>query len=83
MHDVTCVEFRNGSTSNCVGEIMSTVHRFPALSLDDRLQSLHEEYVDAVNRAVAEDRDDVVEQLAAAYTDEAAALLGHELPTAA
>ena len=38
---------------------------------------------EAFNRAVAEDRDDVVEQLAAAYTDEATALLGHELPVAA
>jgi predicted NAD-dependent protein-ADP-ribosyltransferase YbiA (DUF1768 family) len=62
---------------------MSTVHEFPFLSLDDRLLSLHEQYVDAVNRAVAEDRDDVVEQLAAAYTDEAAALLGRERATAA
>jgi hypothetical protein len=62
-------------------EIMSIVHPFP--TLDDRLRSLHEQYVDAVNRAVAEDRDDVVEQLAAAYTDEAAALLGRELPAAA
>ena len=62
---------------------MSTVHQFPNPSLDDRLQSLHEHYVDAVNRAVAEDREDVVEQLAAAYTDEAAALLGHALPAAA
>jgi hypothetical protein len=79
---VTCVEYRNGSTSKYVGQIMSTVHRFPTPSLDDRLRSLHEQYVDAVNRAVAEGRDDVVEQLADAYTDEAAALLGHELRAA-
>ena len=83
MRDVTCVEFRNGSTSNCVEKIVSTVHQFPAPSIVENLQSLHEEYVDAVNRAVAEDRDDVVEDLAAAYADEAAAIMGHTLSAAA
>jgi hypothetical protein len=37
----------------------------------DRLRALHEHYVDAVNRAVAEDRYDLVAELAADYPDEA------------
>jgi hypothetical protein len=41
----------------------------------DRLQALHEHYVDAVNRAVAADRDDLVAELVADYPDEALALL--------
>jgi hypothetical protein len=41
----------------------------------DRLRALHEHYVDAVNRAVAADRDDLVAELVADYPDEALALL--------
>ena len=43
--------------------------------LPDRLRALHEHYVDAVNRAVAADRDDLVAELVADYPDEALALL--------
>jgi hypothetical protein len=83
LSDVTCVEFRNGSTSNHVGKIVSSYRPFPTLSLVDSLRDLHEQYVDAVNRAVAEERDDLVERLAADYTDEATALMGRVLPLAA
>jgi hypothetical protein len=44
-------------------------------SLADRLRALHEHYVDAVNRAVAADRDDLVAELIADYPDEALALI--------
>jgi hypothetical protein len=43
--------------------------------LVDRLRALHEHYVDAVNRAVAADRDDLVAELVADYPDEALALI--------
>ena len=56
---------------------------FPTLSLVDSLRELHEQYVDAVNRAVAEERDDLVFRLMDQYTDEATALMGRVLPTAA
>ena len=62
---------------------MSITHPFPETTLIDSLRVLKDVYVDAVNRAVAEGRDDVVDELAAAYTDEAAALLGQALPAAA
>jgi hypothetical protein len=55
---------------------------FPTLSLVDSLRDLHEQYVDAVNRAVAEERDDLVEHLAAEYTGEATALMARVLPIA-
>ncbi len=60
---------------------MSDTH--PTPDLDDELRDLHEHYVDAVNRAVAEQRDDLVEVLADAYTDEATALIVRALPPAA
>jgi hypothetical protein len=43
--------------------------------LDDALRHLHEQYIDAVNCAVAEGRDDLVRALVAAYPDDAAALM--------
>ncbi len=61
--------------------IVSDTHPTPAL--DDSLHELHEHYVDAVNRAVAEQRDDLVADLADAYTDEATALIVRALPPAA
>lgn len=39
--------------------------------IEDRLGRLHEEYVVAVNSAIAEGRDDLVEELAAEYPDAA------------
>jgi hypothetical protein len=80
---VTCIEFRNGTISKCVGKIVSIQRPFPTLSLVDSLRDLHEQYVDAVNRAVAEERDDLVEHLAAEHTDEATALMARVLPIAA
>ena len=44
------------------------------------LAELHETYVDAVNRAVADGRDELVERLAAEYAEERLRLL---LPPAA
>jgi hypothetical protein len=51
--------------------------------LVEQLRALHEDYVDAVNRAVAEDRDDLVADLAREYPDAATALIGRLLPAAA
>ena len=62
---------------------MSSYRPFPTLSLVDSLRDLHEQYVDAVNRAVAEERDDLVFRLADEYVDDATALMGRVLPTAA
>jgi hypothetical protein len=39
------------------------------------LRKLHDDYVEAVNLAVAEDRDDLVEELTAAYPDAALRIL--------
>jgi hypothetical protein len=44
-------------------------------SLADSLRALHEHYVDAVNRAVAADRYDLVAELVADYPEEALALM--------
>ena len=62
---------------------MSSYRPFPTLSLVDSLRDLHEQYVDAVNRAVAEERDDLVFRLADEYVNEATVLMGRVLPTAA
>ena len=83
MSGVTCVEFRNGSTRNRVGKIVSSYRPFPTLSLVDSLRDLHEQYVDAVNRAVAEERDDLVFRLADEYVNDATVLMGRVLPSAA
>lgn len=42
---------------------------------DERLQALADEYTAAVNQAIAEDRFDTVERLAAEYPDAALAVL--------
>lgn len=52
-------------------------------SVVDLLRTLHEQYIDAVNRAVAEGRDDLVAGLMADYTDDATALMGRLEPFAA
>ena len=44
-------------------------------SLADSLRALHEHYVDAVNRAVAADRYDLVAELVADYPEDALALI--------
>ena len=50
---------------------VSTSNPFGDTGVVDRLRALHEHYVDAVNRAVAEDRYDLVAELVADYPDEA------------
>ena len=54
---------------------MSTTDPLANDSLADRLRALHEHYVDAVNRAVAADRNDLVAELVADYPEEALALM--------
>ena len=62
---------------------MSIMHSTSDATLVDSLRDLHAVYVDAVNRAVAEDRDDLVEDLVAEYIDEALKLMSRVLPVAA
>ena len=54
---------------------MSTTDPFADGGVGDRLRALREHYVDAVNRAVAEDRYDLVAELVADYPDEALAVM--------
>ena len=54
---------------------MSTTGPLADDSLAERLRALHEHYVDAVNRAVAADRYDLVAELVADYPEEALALM--------
>ena len=62
---------------------MTATNPFPGTSLVDSLRELHEVYADAVNRAVAEDRDDLVEDLVSEYNQEALTLMARVLPVAA
>jgi hypothetical protein len=56
---------------------------YPETTLVDSLRALKDVYVDAVNRAVAENRDDLVRALADEYSDEAVELMSRVLPVAA
>jgi hypothetical protein len=58
-------------------------HPYPETTLVDSLRALKDVYVDAVNRAVAENRDDLVRALADEYSDEAVKLMSRVLPVAA
>ena len=62
---------------------MSTSYPYPGTTLIDSLRELNDIYADAVNRAVAEDRDDLVSELVDEYGDEALALMSRVLPVAA
>ena len=62
---------------------MTTMNPFPGTTLIDCLRELHEVYADAVNRAVAEDRDDLVQELVSQYDEEALKLMSRVLPVAA
>jgi hypothetical protein len=53
------------------------------MTLTTSLRVLHEQYVEAINNAVAEDRMDLVEQLSAEYDREAMAMIGAEVLRAA
>jgi hypothetical protein len=62
---------------------VSTTYPYPETTLIDSLRELKDVYVDAVNRAVAEERDDLVWQLVDEYSDEALKLMSRVLPAAA
>ena len=62
---------------------MTTMNPFPGTTLIDCLRELHEVYADAVNRAVAEDRDDLVQELVSEYGGEALKLMSRVLLVAA
>jgi hypothetical protein len=64
-------------------EDVSTTYPYPGTNLIDSLRELKDVYVDAVNRAVADDRDDLVRQLVDEYGDEALKLMSRVLPAAA
>ena len=59
------------------------MYPYPETTLVESLRELKDVYVDAVNRAVAEDRDDLVQVLVDEYSDESLALMAHVLPVAA
>ena len=62
---------------------MSNIDSYPETTLVESLRELKDVYVDAVNRAVAEDRDDLVQTLVDEYSDESLALMARVLPVAA
>ena len=59
------------------------MYPYPGTTLIDSLRELNDVYVDAVNRAVDEERDDLVWQLVDEYSDEALKLMSRVLPVAA
>jgi len=59
------------------------MYPYPGTTLIDSLRELDDVYVDAVNRAVAEDRDDLVSGLVDEYGGETLALMSRVLPDAA
>jgi hypothetical protein len=60
---------------------MSTL--YPETTLMDSLRELNDVYVDAINRAVDEERDDLFWQLVDEYSEEALKLMSRVLPAAA
>ncbi len=59
------------------------MYPYAGTTLIDSLRELNDVYVDAVNRAVDEERDDLVWQLVDEYGDEALKLMSRVLPAAA
>ena len=59
------------------------MYPYAGTTLIDSLRELNDVYVDAVNRAVDEERDDLVWQLVDEYGDEALKLMSRGLPAAA
>ena len=59
------------------------MYPYPGTTLIDSLRELDDVYVDAVNRAVAEDRDDLMSGLVDEYGGETLALMSRVLPGAA
>ena len=80
---MTCVEIRNGTTSKYVFEDVNTTCPYPETTLIDGLRELKDVYVDAINRAVTDGRDDLVWQLVDEYSDESLKLMSRVLPAAA
>lgn len=80
---MSCVELRNGTTSKCVLLIVNTTYPYPETTLIDSLRELKDTYVDAINRAVADERDDLVWRLVDEYSDESLELMSLVLPAAA
>jgi hypothetical protein len=58
---------------------VTTTNPFAGTSLADSLREMHDVYTDAFNRAVGEDRDDLVSE----YNQEALTLMARVLPVAA
>ena len=80
---MTCIEIRNGTTSKYVLPDVNTMYPFPGTTLVDSLRELKDVYVDAINRAVADERDDLVWRLVDEYSDESLRLMSRVLPVAA
>ena len=59
------------------------MYPYAGTTLMDSLRELNDVYVDAINRAVDEERDDLVWQLVDDYSDEALKLMSRVLPVAA
>ena len=59
------------------------MYPYAGTTLMDSLRELNDVYVDAVNRAVDDERDDLVWQLVDEYSDEALKLMSRVLPVAA
>jgi hypothetical protein len=59
------------------------MYPYAGTTLMDGLRELNDVYVDAINRAVDEERDDLVWQLVDDYSDEALKLMSRVLPVAA
>ena len=59
------------------------MYPYAGTTLIDNLRELHDVYIDAVNRAVDEERDDLVWQLVDEYGDEALKLMSRVLPAVA
>jgi hypothetical protein len=62
---------------------VNTAYPYPETTLIESLRELKDVYVDAVNRAVADDRDDLVTELVDEYSDEALKLMSRVLSVAA
>ena len=59
------------------------MYPYPETTLVDSLRELNDVYVDAVNRAVAEERDDLVQQLVDEYERRGPCSDARVLPVAA
>jgi hypothetical protein len=62
-------------TPRSAGRLPSHPDLLSTGALTDRLRSLHDDYVEMVDMALGEGRDDLVEELAGRYTDDALALM--------